>query len=207
MPTNTAEVQLLLVWVAAGFIAARVRDVVCPGRERTDLERTVTSITHSALVVWILDIVLKVAKIGDADTWLSTFSGHTVLALFVIAVVEGYAYGKLLKWEAFQSLLGRLGIQNRTSATVWNEAMCIGHKETNRWVQVVMQDGTRYLGWMNKVSINVDGHRRELLLKDVVLVAPNGESQCELDSVYVEGSSIVAVEFLHGHAISCDPKK
>jgi small nuclear ribonucleoprotein (snRNP)-like protein len=74
--------------------------------------------------------------------------------------------------------------------------MIIGHSSTNQWVEVVMQDGTRYSGYLDKVSVNQDGQERELFVKDAVRVPADGSDERRLHSVYIEGSSVVAVEFV-----------
>jgi hypothetical protein len=196
MPSTIAEVQFLLVWIGAGFIANTVRDVVCPGAKITDFEKTIIAVIHSAVTVAILDLVLKAGFRSDAITWLVAFAGWKVIVLFGVAALQGMAYGTLLKSESFQTMLGYVGVKNRTSPTVWNEAMIIGRSGDSPWVEVVMQDGTRYRGYLHKVSVNQDGHERELLVKGVVRLPADGGDERELHAAYIDGNSVVAVEFI-----------
>ena len=117
MPSTVAEVQLLLVWIGAGFIANTVRDMVCPGAKITDFEKTIVSVIHSAVIVAILDMILKAGFHSDANTWLAALSSWKVIVLFSVAVLQGMAYGTLLKSELFQTVLGYVSIKNRTSPT------------------------------------------------------------------------------------------
>lgn len=196
--SDLETVRMFLLWIVAGFIAARVHDAFSPSGKRSDFEWLVEALVYTCIMVWVLRLVVRV--IGaflecDLREWVESGEDSVVAALLIMSPVLGYSVGRLVESRPWRRFLKAIGLPDRPSATVWMSVMCIPSGEQGKWVNVVLDDGRRYCGSLAVTSRDPDGQRQDLCLEEACLVGPDGESVAEFDQVYIPGERIRVVEF------------
>ena len=111
------------MWIGAGFIANTVRDVVCPGAKITDFEKTIIAVIHSAVTVAILDLVRRLVFAVRHHLVCGVCRLESDSALWRCCS-SGYGIRDTTR-ASHSDYVGYVGVKNRTSPTVWNEAMII----------------------------------------------------------------------------------
>jgi hypothetical protein len=175
----------VVVYLLPGFIASATFFFLVATRRRSDLERLALSVVLSFPVRWTLigaDGLLHAAaaRWGRALNWSLTDSPDMYVgAAIPCAIAIGIVGAVIVRRAQVSGLVLRvLNIQVRPEARVWNVVFNLGNRLIpmwHGWVQVRIDSGLRFEGYVRQYSVDPNQDRFELFLEPAFVLGLNDE--------------------------------
>ncbi len=207
-PANLSAFALLL-YLLPGFLGGAVYEAVAEARPRTASERVLNALIVTLCAAVVSNLIastplfpsVDVNKDSTLNTILSALVGVHLATSTAVAIAFGLVAAFVQNHGWLYAALRALRLTNRTGRIdVWHEILT-KHREV--WIQVLLKDGRRLVGWPEHYS--EDGARRELFLAEATWFVPeeNSDSFGRIEvagpGVYIIDWSVVeAIEFLNG---------
>ena len=155
MPTTIESGLVLLVLLAPGFIAVRVKNSLLPYRPSSAFQETIEAAILSALLlpVWLVfgwrllkarhHLVVTSTTLAPLEMWtLLPAAGVIVLVYVVISPVLGVLYALIQAKQPYRTAVGRLvrsQLDVHAHPEVWDRAF---NRDVQPWVRVSWKGGT-----------------------------------------------------------------
>lgn len=151
--SNLPQVLTLLV---PGYLVISVSGYILPQPRGAERATLLQALIYSVLITQLAEFWLQPWNLRPAR-------GLGFLLVTLASVLLGLVRGKLLRSEAYRSVLARLKIDSHPDASVWNEMLS---RRPAQWARAYLDDkGLMYEGYVDRYSLDPEGPR-ELFLAE-----------------------------------------
>lgn len=195
-----SDLTQAILFLLPGFLAVEVKNFLTPTRRRSDFERLWESVILSLVAYGVTYSIFltgaSVVKSAPPTIRTTAF----VVPDFVVAILLGYLWAKVLKSHWFSQVAERVGVQYTAEPSFWAELLRFRSQGPLRggWVRVYLEDGTKYIGTVTRFTTDPNEPDRELVLEQIYSVGENGlpDGKPLPIRLYIPASRIVAMHIL-----------
>ena len=196
----------VVVYLLPGFVASATFFFFVAARRRSDLERLALSVVLSFPVRWMLIGTNALLHAVGAwwkrpMSWTLTDSPDVYVGVAIPCAILIGIVGALLVRRAQASGLAfrALNIQVRPEARVWNVVFNLGNRLTptwHGWVQVRIDAGLSFEGYVRQYSVDPNQDRFELFLDPTYVLGLNDELVPVPHGTYLQIQPGIPINFL-----------